>query len=72
MVIDETGQVYAWGSNRYGQIGNGESGDYRHEVVPTKVLDGMRIVSVDVGVYHALALTDEGQVYSWGSADPQE
>lgn len=32
--------------------------------------EGVRMRSVAVGGLHALALTDEGRVYTWGSAAP--
>jgi hypothetical protein len=43
---------------------------YLRKEEPTLVpaVEGMRMRSVEMGVAHGLALADEGQVYTWGSA----
>ena len=60
------GHVYAWGSNRFGQV------SYQHSVViqttPRRVdeLRGQHCLSVAAGDKHSVALTRTGHVYSWG------
>ena len=62
--LTKEGKVFTWGRNKYGQLGHGDKKD-RH--IPTKVesLDGLVIVKIACGVYHAIAITDDGDVYTW-------
>jgi alpha-tubulin suppressor-like RCC1 family protein len=68
------GTVSAWGSNEYGQLGNGTGENSR---LPVKVcaagvtscdggpyLEGVKEVST--GEYHSLALMNNGTVMAWG------
>jgi hypothetical protein len=57
--------VYAWGSNRYGQIGNGCNSD---QLIPIKVkgFNNERVVMISCGGWHSMALTECRHVYSWG------
>jgi alpha-tubulin suppressor-like RCC1 family protein len=60
------GEVYCWGDNQYGQIGQPTVGIGDIRVSPTKVplLADMR--AVVVGKNHACALSNTGLVYCWG------
>ncbi|KAJ1967796.1 hypothetical protein IWQ62_001628 [Dispira parvispora] len=72
-VVD--GQVYTWGSNDYGQVGPikaaaswGAEAD--EDVISPYLLTDLsevRIRAMACGYYHNLALTDQGQVWSWGA-----
>jgi LPXTG-motif cell wall-anchored protein len=64
------GQVYSWGENGLGQLGNGTTTLSR---VPVRVLAGEQgagflsdIASVAVGFRHSIALTTTGSVFTWG------
>ncbi|GEL48017.1 hypothetical protein CHO01_31330 [Cellulomonas hominis] len=59
------GTVWAWGDNSVGQLGDGTS---TASAVPTAVvgLEGVRIVQVDAGYSHSIALADDGRVFTWG------
>ncbi|CAM9746425.1 unnamed protein product, partial [Discosporangium mesarthrocarpum] len=61
------GRVLSWGTGLQGELGLGESVDARR--TPTWVsrgLEGVRVKTVVAGGAHALCLTLEGKVYSWG------
>jgi alpha-tubulin suppressor-like RCC1 family protein len=63
------GKVFAWGVNQYGQLGDGTTGLRKNPVavVDTNgVLVGKFITSIAAGSYHVLALSSDGNVYSWG------
>ena len=76
LAIDNSGALYAWGSGKAGQLGNGVSFDGAaidsslHQLAPRPVLalHGVCIVQVASGASHVLALSDDGSVYAWGSA----
>jgi alpha-tubulin suppressor-like RCC1 family protein len=63
LALTATGEVWAWGANTDGQIGDGTN-DPR----PTPVLlSGLpTVVAIAAGATHALALTNTGEVWAWG------
>ncbi len=58
------GLVYAWGLNRYGQLGDGSNVDSPDNLVLVKGLKD--IVALGAGSYHSLATTKTGNVWAWG------
>ena len=66
LCVTSDGRVYAFGSNRFGQLG--VSGEDRCCFSPRRVEDlrNVHVVKVAAGDKHSLALTSAGQVYSWG------
>lgn len=67
IALTESGDVYSWGNNERGQIGNGlqKCQSVSPYIISFKS-NNRRIVDVCCGRYHSLMLTDFGQVYSWG------
>ncbi len=63
LVLTNCGEVYAWGRNDWGQIGNGCNSD---QLIPIKVkgFNDERVVMISCGAYHSMALTECGHVYS--------
>ncbi|KAJ0233881.1 Regulator of chromosome condensation [Hirschfeldia incana] len=61
------GELYMWGKNTSGQLGLGKNAP-RVVHVPTKVeaLSGIPIKSMALGSEHSIAVTDGGEVLSWG------
>jgi alpha-tubulin suppressor-like RCC1 family protein len=68
LVLTNSGEVYAWGRNYWGQIGNS---CYDDQLIPIKVkgFNSERVVMISCGSSHSMALTECGHVYSWGSND---
>lgn len=69
MCITEGERVYAWGNNSYGQCGLGaDPKKYQRIPQPREItwLADKQIMQVACGSYFALALSDNGDVYSWG------
>mmetsp|Transcript_27678 Transcript_27678/g.44282 ORF Transcript_27678/g.44282 Transcript_27678/m.44282 type:complete len:857 (+) Transcript_27678:523-3093(+) len=65
VAVADNGDVFTWGYGENGQLGHGT----RHnEIFPRRVcaLLSENIVKTSCGAAHTLALTAEGQVYSWG------
>eukprot|EP00005_Dracoamoeba_jomungandri_P014069 CAMPEP_0174276782 /NCGR_PEP_ID=MMETSP0439-20130205/60577_1 /TAXON_ID=0 /ORGANISM="Stereomyxa ramosa, Strain Chinc5" /LENGTH=831 /DNA_ID=CAMNT_0015369049 /DNA_START=140 /DNA_END=2635 /DNA_ORIENTATION=- len=65
--ISKSGLLYIWGSNEYGQLGNGTR---EPRCLKPKILEGIMfsqpIVDCSGGFRHTLVATDLGDVYSWG------
>jgi alpha-tubulin suppressor-like RCC1 family protein len=64
VALAPSGVAYAWGSNIYGQLGDGTN-TYRATTVV--VSGGHRFSRITAGAYHNVALTADGTVYTWGS-----
>jgi hypothetical protein len=64
-VLTNCDEVYAWGWNSWGQIGNGCNSN---QSIPIKVkgFNNERVVMISCGHWHSMALTECGHVYSWG------
>ncbi len=59
-------QIYCWGSDEFGQIGNG-SAPGGGPVPRLATVSNVRFDSISVGGQHACALTAEGSAYCWGN-----
>ena len=57
------GNVYAWGSNQYGQLGHQRN---RYDSQPAFLEMPEKITAVAAGTHFSLALTESGNVYAWG------
>jgi alpha-tubulin suppressor-like RCC1 family protein len=72
LALDMDGTVWAWGSNGYGQVGDGTSGSGASRLTPVKVLgEGgagylSNVKAIAAGTYHSLALDYDGTVWIWG------
>ena len=62
-VLTGSGDVWCWGRNDYGQVGNGrEDGSEQH--VPTEVITDA--VNIALGFHHSCAVLTDGKVKCWG------
>ena len=72
LALGSDGNVYAWGYNSKGQLGNNSSKDSTVPVLvsdsasPTDTSKGLKAVLVSTGQYHSLALGSDGNAYAWG------
>ena len=62
--ITTNGDLYCWGDNRYGQIGNGSTNEY--QTTPVKILSNVSFVNLFFYGYSA-AITTNGDLYCWGN-----
>jgi hypothetical protein len=65
LLLTSSDEVYAWGSNYYGQIGK-DGKDWQNTPIKVNGFNGERIVMISCGGWHSMALTESGRVYSWG------
>lgn len=60
-VIDDSGTLWAWGANEWGQLGDGTTID---RTFPVKVLENVR--SVSAGDSHTYAVLEDDTLWAWG------
>ncbi|XP_068720941.1 E3 ubiquitin-protein ligase HERC2-like [Montipora capricornis] len=65
VALTRDGQVLTWGKGDGSRLGHGTEDHVRFPKV-IEVFSGKKIVDVAVGSLHCLAVTEEGEVYSWG------
>jgi alpha-tubulin suppressor-like RCC1 family protein len=65
LALASNGQVYAWGANTYGQLGDGTTTD-RTRPTPVATPAGLTFTGIAAGTGHSLAVDSDGGVYSWG------
>lgn len=66
-VISEDGQLYTFGQGNWGVLGHGNEKNVKFTT--PKLVEGLanhKVVDVVMGEYHTMALTDDGEVYTWG------
>lgn len=74
--LNHHGEIYSWGSNVSGRCGHGDrSGSMKSALkqlsgisLPKRIdaLKNVKIVQIDAGDSHTLALSGSGRVFSWG------
>lgn len=69
LCLGESGSVWAFGCNGKGQLGLGKDVVLVREPRMVKALQGTKVVAVAAGMEHSMALTESGEVYSWGHAE---
>ncbi|MBL0159254.1 MAG: hypothetical protein IPP47_19410 [Bryobacterales bacterium] len=62
--LSDSGEVWTWGQNLYGQLGDGT---LTNRDAPVRVPGLQGVKAIASGKYHMLALLDDGTVWSWGS-----
>lgn len=68
--LDNAGKIYAWGDNQYGQVGDGTT---ENRTIPICISDmendlkGKEIKDIEFSDSQAVALDNEGKIYTWGS-----
>jgi alpha-tubulin suppressor-like RCC1 family protein len=65
IILTDQGLLYAFGKGNFGSLGLGGTVFSPGPQQITK-LRNKKIVSVSCGMFHSLALSDIGDVYSWG------
>ena len=75
LAVGSDGYVYAWGNNKYGQLGNNSSGSsyvpvrVRDPANPTDTSKGLKAVQISAGCWHSLAVDENENTWSWGYND---
>ncbi|MGH7470501.1 MAG: Ig-like domain-containing protein [Longimicrobiales bacterium] len=61
--ITTDGRAYCWGSNVYGQLGDGTIAD---RSTPVEVAGGLRFDSIAIGALHTCGVTSNHVAFCWG------
>ncbi|XP_043980367.1 secretion-regulating guanine nucleotide exchange factor isoform X1 [Gambusia affinis] len=66
LLLTDSGQLLACGSNAFGQLGVGQTVTHSSELL---VVEGLKepVVNVAAGLRHSLAVSASGSVYQWGT-----
>jgi alpha-tubulin suppressor-like RCC1 family protein len=69
LALTSGGNVYGWGDEGYGEVGNGINQSYT--LLPAEVVTSSgalaNITAISAGENHSLALRNDGTVWAWGS-----
>jgi len=68
LAVTDAGAVFSFGCSQRGALGHMSM---ENEVLPRRIetlaLTGRRFVAVAAGYFHALALSEQGELYGWGA-----
>ena len=65
LAIGSDGNLYGWGYNAYGQLGDGETTEHNKPQL-VSMPSGVRATALAAGLYHSLAIGSNGKLYAWG------
>jgi alpha-tubulin suppressor-like RCC1 family protein len=69
MALSTTGQVWTWGDNRKGQLGNGSTFDQSRRPVRVRLPAGTTVRQISGTSQTDLVLTSRGTILTWGAND---
>ena len=65
-LVTKQGEVFCWGQGKWGRLGQKVDIDISSPKIVDS-LNGVHVKQVACGEYHTCALTDSGEVYTWGN-----
>ncbi|QCD77986.1 hypothetical protein DEO72_LG1g1615 [Vigna unguiculata] len=65
-LVTKQGEVFCWGQGKWGRLGQKIDMDISSPKIVDS-LNGLHVKHVACGEYHTCALTDSGEVYTWGN-----
>ena len=68
LAVTTEGNVFAWGNNTNKQLGIGYNSP-KTVSLPTRVYNIQNVIAVSCGYEHSMAISDQGDLYSWGHGE---
>uniref|UniRef100_A0A8B9H6W4 HECT-type E3 ubiquitin transferase n=1 Tax=Astyanax mexicanus TaxID=7994 RepID=A0A8B9H6W4_ASTMX len=69
LAVTAEGEVFSWGDGDYGKLGHGNSATQKYPKIIQGPLLGKVVVCVSAGYRHSAAVTNDGELYTWGEGD---
>ncbi|XP_033952277.1 probable E3 ubiquitin-protein ligase HERC1 isoform X3 [Pseudochaenichthys georgianus] len=69
LAITIEGEVFSWGDGEYGKLGHGNSATQKYPKIIQGPMFGKVVVCVSAGYRHSAAVTNDGELYTWGEGD---
>ncbi|XP_055530268.1 probable E3 ubiquitin-protein ligase HERC4 isoform X2 [Wyeomyia smithii] len=66
LALTNSGELYAWGANGYGQLGLGMTNEKISSPALVKSLAGVPIAFIACGGCHSFAISKSGAIFCWG------
>ncbi|XP_055711919.1 secretion-regulating guanine nucleotide exchange factor [Phlebotomus papatasi] len=66
--VTEDGELFVWGSNKFGQLGMQDTGSVSQLNIPRKVCLPDRVLAVDFGLRHLCIVAEGGTIYLAGKS----
>uniref|UniRef100_A0A1L8DT79 Putative hect e3 ubiquitin ligase n=1 Tax=Nyssomyia neivai TaxID=330878 RepID=A0A1L8DT79_9DIPT len=66
LALTNSGEIFAWGSNDYGQLGIGTKVEKASKPVQVEALSGIPIAFICCGSNHSFAVSTSGAIFAWG------
>lgn len=66
LAVAKNGDLWTWGCNLYGQIGDGSELNEEVNLTPQKITGIGKVTMVAAGFRHSLAIDAKGRLWSWG------
>ncbi|TRY89487.1 hypothetical protein DNTS_016060 [Danionella cerebrum] len=69
LAFTSDGEVFSWGDGDYGKLGHGNSSTQKYPKLIQGPLQGKVVVCVSAGYRHSAAVSEDGELYTWGEGD---
>ncbi|CAB5135926.1 unnamed protein product [Rhizophagus irregularis] len=66
LALTRDGEVFSWGSGRFGQLGHGEFTNSLEKPTSIEFFQGLRVKEIACGGFHSAVITDSGDLYTFG------
>ena len=65
IALGSNGELYSWGRNQYGELGDGTN-TQRNSPVKVTLASGIKPTQIACGYYFAMAIGSDDNLYAWG------